>query len=122
MAESIGRRIMSKYEPSVRAYSGKDYQRQVRYVNGMTILFYSKESIYVMKGINKIICNRWFNKSKGSYKSSWFPFQRYMKDKNIQSISEVIKVANAMEVNVQGCSRKFPEIDENVIVIKKGKK
>lgn len=99
-----------------------DFQKQVRYVNGITILFYSKESIYAQKGINKIVCNRWLNTYKGSYKNSWSPFQSALKkSKHIESLSDIILLAKKYDVNVMGTSRSIPAIDDSTKIINERK-
>lgn len=91
-----------------------EFKQLYRQLNGVIIIFYSKEAIYAKQGFNKICFNRWFCE-KGTFQSSWSPFQESLKhSKHITSLLDIIKIAEQYEVNVCGCYNGFPEITNNM--------
>ena len=113
--------MSGNYKPTVKAYKNEEYEQSVRYKNGLTILFYSKESVYIRDKYNKIICNRWDAKYRGFYKGNWSPFIVYLKTKNVGSIMEIMEKALSLEINVKACVGKFPDTD-NIKVLKERKR
>ena len=96
------------------------HQPRVRYVNGLTIYFATKQTIYVTDGKVSIVMERWFD--KGSfYKNSWkLLLERLTRNKDIKSVYDAWKLASRYDV-CQHQTFHFPEIKEGTKEIKEEK-
>lgn len=94
----------------------KEWERQVRYVGKMTILFNTKETVYVNDGNNIVIVHRWFD--KGRYVKHWKPFITRMKSGKFDTAYDVLKCARHYELSCQGAT-KMPAINGAKIIEEK---
>lgn len=103
---------------------GKDeFQPKIRYINGLTIYFATKETIYVTDNKVAIVLERWFE-GKNNYKEKWSKVCRILKlNKGIRTPYEVWNIAMSYDVSRHQTFR-FPEIKQGTITIKEkdGKK
>lgn len=92
------------------------FERGVREIGGMVILFQSKEAVYIkLPSSSVVIIHRWGDRSKGRYKEAWKPFTNYLKfTKRIDSIYDIIGMANKYELGFISSTRPMPEIPKNI--------
>ena len=93
-----------------------DIKQSVRYVGGMTIFFKDKESIYIDYGDKAIvIANRWWESQRGYYCSKWRPFQQRLKtSQTIETVYDVLKLANKFDIGIVCSTRPMPEIPDGI--------
>lgn len=77
----------------------KQFEPQVRFVNGLQIYFKDKHSVVVSKGSTCIIFHRWFERPRGSYRN-WFHFCRTLKRRNtISELGDVSAIAAKYDID-----------------------
>lgn len=92
------------------------FRQGVRRLNGLTIYFRDKNTVYVSDGKTAIYCERWFERPLGSYAAKWNPFCDRLKQTNsLSSIRDICLLALRYEVSVV-TARYREEIPENVKV------
>lgn len=96
-----------------RAISKDEYVPTVRHIDGLTILFYKKDEIWVKGTSGNIIFHRWFSNTRGFYKSHWEPFQKALKHKNGLVLTDVLILARKYEIDYM-VSHRWPEGDKYV--------
>lgn len=88
------------------SHSNSDWTPSVRYINGLTIFFKKKDTVYVTDGKISVIFERWFGMAKGYYSSSWKPFTTQLKVLDgLASIYQVISIANKYGVECISATR-----------------
>ena len=96
------------------------HQPRVRYINGLTIFFATKQAIYVTDGKVAIVLERWFDKNP-FYQKSWRLLSwRLTRNKDIKTIYDAWRLAERYEV----CRHQafhVPDITKETIVIKEDK-
>lgn len=95
-----------------------NYKQGVRRLGSMTIFFASKESVYIgLDSGTVVIVHRWGDMAKGRYGKAWRPFTSKLKlSKNIETIYDIIKLANEYELGFICSTRAMPEIPDGVRV------
>lgn len=86
----------------IKAISRKQFERKVRVINGLTIVFWEKDSIYIKdnKYQSPIIANRWYA-PKGFYAKCWNPFQTELKNReDLNDIFDIISIANTYDISI----------------------
>lgn len=86
----------------IKAISRKQFERKVRTINGLTIVFWEKDTIYIKdnKYQSPIIANRWYA-PKGFYASCWNPFQTELKNRDdLDDIFDIIRIANYYDISI----------------------
>lgn len=99
MGKSFERRTMKGV---IKAISRKQFERKVREINGLTIVFWEKDTIYIKdeKYPTPIIANRWYA-PKGFYGKCWNPFQTELKNReDLNDIFDIISVANTYDIGI----------------------
>lgn len=97
----------------------RKWERQVRYVGRLTILFNTKETVYVTDGRNIVVVHRWFDRGQGRYTKHWKPFVTIMKNTDIETTYDALRYARRYELSYQGAT-KMPSV-EGATIIKKEK-
>lgn len=92
-----------------------NYEQGIRYIEDMTILFYSKESVYIqLKNQTVVVVHRWGDMRKGLYAKTWKPFlEKLKRSSKLGGIYGIIRLANEYELGVI-CTGKMPEIANNI--------
>lgn len=99
----------------------RNYQPRVRYVNGLTIYFRTKQSIYVTDNKVAIVLERWFE-SREFYSEQWHLLSKRLKNnKEIHSVYDVWNMAMRYEVQAHQTFR-FPEVEPGTPEIKEVEK
>lgn len=93
-----------------------DYKPKVRFVDGLTIYFANKQTIYVTDGKVAVVFERWFE-SNDFYKEQWKPLvDTLSRKKTIGSVYKAWSIAMRYEVQAHQTFR-FPEIKPDTIEI-----
>lgn len=97
------------------------HQPRVRYINGLTIYFATKQSIYVTDGKVSIVLERWFDKGD-FYQKAWrLLIWRLTRNKDIKTVYDAWKLADRYDVARHQTFR-FPDMKVNTIEIKEKEK
>lgn len=103
---------------NAKATSGKTYVPRVRYINGLTIYFATKDTIFITDTKVAIVLERWFDNYFGFYKDNWKPLVEVLtKKQSLRTVYEVWNLADKYDVARHQTFR-FPEIKSNTIVVK----
>ena len=90
---------------------------KIRYLDNLTILFYTTESIYIEDKNNGmiLIVHKWFDRGAGRYTRYWKPFREKLKTAPKDfTLTDIIRYARHYELGMcQGCHG-FPQ-PENAI-------
>lgn len=99
----------------------KNYCQGIRILERMLIFFANKETIYIscQESPAVVVVNRWFDKKAGRYKTAWSPFTQKLKTGEIDSIYDVIKLANFYDISFICSTRPMPTIPFGVKEYKK---
>lgn len=93
------------------------HQPRVRYINGLTIYFATKQATYVTDGKVAIVLERWFDKGD-FYKKSWRLLTwRLTRNKDIHTVYDAWRMAERYEV----CRHQafhVPDLKPNTKIIK----
>lgn len=96
------------------------YRPRFRKVNGLTIFFKTKQSIYVTDGKVAIVLERWFE-GNNFYHEKWKNLVYTLTyNKSVSSVYQVWNIAMRYEVQAHQTFR-FPEIGPNTKEIKEEK-
>ena len=83
------------------AVSKSRFKQSVRYINGLTIFFKSKETIYATDGKVSVIFERWFDKDSGFYRHNWFPFcDALRRNDGLESMYDLYRLASRYDISV----------------------
>lgn len=94
----------------IRHIGEAEFVRKVRTINGVTILFHSKDEIFATDGTQIVLCERWFD-GRNVYTERWRPFsQALLHKKGIETCRDIWKLANRYDISAM-TSRRFPEIN-----------
>lgn len=99
----------------------KNYCQGIRILERMLIFFANKETIYIscQETPAVIVVNRWFDKKPGRYGSAWSPFTQKLKSERLDSIYDVIALANRYDISFICSTRPMPTIPLGVKEYKK---
>lgn len=96
------------------------YEQRVRYINGLTILFRTKQSIYITDGKVAIVLERWFE-GNNFYKEVWKNLVYTLTyNKSMATVYDVWSIAMRYEVQAHQTFH-FPDIPEGIREIKEEK-
>lgn len=98
-----------------------NYCQGIRILERMLIFFANKETIYIscQESPAVVVVNRWFDRKPGRYKNAWSPFTQKLKTADIQSIYDIIALANAYDISFICSTRPMPTIPFGVKEYKK---
>lgn len=83
----------------------------VREINGIKIVFYDRETIYVRGARNEwVIFHRWFTQ-RGSYNNSWRPFRWKLLYQKSIDLPQCYRLAYQHDISVQQ-ARKEPDLSK----------
>ena len=95
------------------------HQPRVRYINGLTIYFATKQAIYVTDGKVSIVLERWFDSN--NYQKAWrLLMWRLTRNKDLETVYDAWELASRYGI-CRHQSFHFPEIKQNTKVIKEEK-
>lgn len=96
-----------------------DYKPKVRRVDGLTIYFRTKQTIYITDGKVAVVFERWFE-GNDFYKNSWKPLvEALTRRKTIGSMYDAWNIAVRYGVQAHQTFH-FPEIDPAAQIMEKG--
>lgn len=94
-----------------------DYQPKLRQVDGLTIYFKSKQTIYLTDGKVAIVFERWFE-GNDFYKENWKPLvETLSRRKSIGSVYKAWEIATRYGVQAHQTFH-FPDIEPDTQTIK----
>lgn len=104
--------------PNAKATNPETHIAKYRKVNGLTIYFATKTSIYATDGKVTIVLERWFDGKDWFYEHNWKPMNQILvKKKGIKTIYDIWKIADYYGV-CRHQSFRFPDIKAGAIEIK----
>lgn len=102
---------------TVKRVGRENFQTRVRYVNGLTLYYAQKDSIYITDGKISIVIERWFD-GLNTYRQRWKPMTDVLfRNKNLNSVYECWNIASRYNV-CKHMSYRFPDIKAGTIIIK----
>ena len=104
----------------VKATSHEAYKPKLRRINGLTIYFATKQSVFITDGKVSIVLERWFD-GIDFYEQNWKPLMQVLvRKKGIYTVYDAWKLADYYDVARHQTFR-FPDIAKNTIEIKEDK-
>ena len=102
---------------NVKRVGRENFQTRIRFVNGLTVYYSQKDSIYVTDGKMTIVIERWFD-GLNTYRERWKPMTDVLfRNKSLATIYDCWRVAERYNV-CRHMGRRFPEVKAGTIIVK----
>lgn len=102
---------------SVKRVGRENFQTRVRYVNGLTLYYAQKDSIFITDGRMTIVLERWFD-GLNTYGRRWKPMTDVLfRNKSLRTIYDCWNVAERYDI-CRHTSYRFPTIKVGTIIVK----
>lgn len=78
----------------------KEFTKRCRTVNGLFILFWDKDSIYVQDKRQIVCFHKWFARKKMFYSQNWRPLMRYCTENNNPTLRKMCELAYSHDIEI----------------------
>lgn len=101
---------------NIRGFASYDEPIRIRRVDGLTVVFYDRYTVYAKKDCDYIwtIYNRWGVRQRFFYTRNFRPFLKSLKYNRHLTIPYITKLATRYELNINGATS-LPQFEREVV-------